>query len=81
MALIALRFCCSYHCCFISCTVTDGESQGPVSSQDVGSEEETVEKVHDHQVASCLLHQSVRLRNIFFMALCAPFTYLFLCSW
>lgn len=67
MALIAFLFCCSYHCYFISCTETDGESQRPVSSQDVGSEEETVEKVPDHQVASVVPHQSVRLLNITFV--------------
>lgn len=58
---MALCFCCSYHCCFISCIVTDEEPRGPVSSQDVHSEEETVEKVPGHQVAPVLLHQSVRL--------------------
>lgn len=58
MALATFPFCCSYHCCYISGTETDGESQRPVSSQDVGSEEEAGEKVPDRKVASAVPNQS-----------------------
>lgn len=58
ITLTTFPFCCSYHCCYISCTETDGESQRPVSSQHVGSEEEAGEKVHDRKVASAVPYQS-----------------------
>ncbi|KAL7386914.1 hypothetical protein ABVT39_015507 [Epinephelus coioides] len=39
-----------YHSCYVGCTESHQEAQGPVSSQDVGTEEESGEKIHQHKV-------------------------------
>ncbi|KAG8013955.1 Dynamin-3, partial [Nibea albiflora] len=39
-----------YPSCYVGCTESHQEAQRPVSSQDVGSEEGSGEKIHDHKV-------------------------------
>ncbi|KAF1383452.1 hypothetical protein PFLUV_G00132040 [Perca fluviatilis] len=47
---VAVTLCCWYPSCYVGCTESYQEAQRPVSSQDVGSEEESEEKIHHHQV-------------------------------
>ncbi|XP_049888863.1 SUN domain-containing ossification factor-like isoform X2 [Epinephelus moara] len=39
-----------YPSCYVGCTESHQEAQGPVSSQEVGTEEESGEKIHQHKV-------------------------------
>ncbi|XP_032386475.1 SUN domain-containing ossification factor isoform X1 [Etheostoma spectabile] len=45
---VAVTLYCWYPSCYVGCTYQ--EAQRPVSSQDVGTEEESEEKIHYHQV-------------------------------
>lgn len=47
-----------YPSCYVCCTELHQEAQRPVSSQDVGSEEESGEKIHHHKVASAVYYHT-----------------------
>lgn len=51
---VAVTLVCWYPSCYVGCTETQ-EAQRPVSSQDVGSEEESREKIQDHKVEEVLV--------------------------
>lgn len=47
--------------CYVDCTESHQEAQRPTSSQDVGSEEESGEKIHDNKVASAVYYHTITL--------------------
>ncbi|XP_074506657.1 SUN domain-containing ossification factor isoform X1 [Sebastes fasciatus] len=48
--LLCVAVVCRYRSCYVGCTESHQEAQGPVSSQDVGSEEESGETIHHQKV-------------------------------
>ncbi|XP_035526583.1 SUN domain-containing ossification factor-like isoform X1 [Morone saxatilis] len=52
---------CWYPSCYVGCTESHQEAQRPVSSQDIGSEEESQEKIHSHKVEESLVSHAQSL--------------------
>ncbi|XP_070701935.1 SUN domain-containing ossification factor-like [Pempheris klunzingeri] len=47
---LCVAVACRYPSCYVGCTESHQEAERPLSSQDVGSEEESGEKLHHHKV-------------------------------
>ncbi|XP_054481085.1 SUN domain-containing ossification factor-like isoform X2 [Anoplopoma fimbria] len=54
-AWLCVAVLCRYHSCYVGCTESHQETQRPVSSQDVGSEEESGENSHQHKIEESLV--------------------------